>query len=185
MNLSRLCAAAVISGAFLLGGCSLPVPPEHYAQETPKLDIQRYFNGTLDVHGMFQNRAGTVEKRFTVLMRCSWNGDVGTLDEEFVYSDGTRQRRVWTLRKTSEGHYIGTAPDVVGEAQVDVSGNAMRLRYVLALPVGDKVYNIDFDDWMYLIDDRVMLNRAQMSKFNFGLGSLTVVFNRRADQVAR
>jgi hypothetical protein len=54
---------------------------------------------------------------------------------------------------------------------------------VLALPVGDKVYNVDFDDWMYLIDDRVMLNRAQMSKFNFGLGSLTVVFNRRSDQV--
>ena len=66
-----------------------------------------------------------------------------------------------------------------------VSGNAMRLRYVLALPVGDKVYNVDFDDWMYPIDDRVMLNRAQMSKFNFGLGGLTVVFNRRAGQVAR
>ena len=28
-----------------------------------------------------------------------------------------------------------------------------------------------------------MLNRAQMSKFNFGLGSLTVVFNRRDGQV--
>lgn len=183
MKITRLCAATAIACAFLLNGCSLPVQPEHYAQETPKLDIQRYFNGTLDVHGMFQNRAGTVEKRFTVLMRCSWNGDVGTLDEEFVYSDGTKQRRVWTLRKTSEGRYTGTAPDVVGEAKVEVSGNAMRLQYVLALPVGDKVYNVDFDDWMYLIDDRVMLNRAQMSKFNFGLGSLTVVFNRRDGQV--
>ena len=151
MKITRLCAATAIACAFLLNGCSLPVQPEHYAQETPKLDIQRYFNGTLD--------------------------------EEFVYSDGTKQRRVWTLRKTSEGRYIGTAPDVVGEAKVEVSGNAMRLQYVLALPVGDKVYNVDFDDWMYLIDDRVMLNRAQMSKFNFGLGSLTVVFNRRDGQV--
>ena len=138
--LARLSAAAVIGSAILLGGCSLPVQPQHYAQETPKLDIQRYFNGTLDVHGMFQNRAGTVEKRFTVLMRCGWTGDVGTLDEEFVYSDGSKQRRVWTLRKTSEGRYIGSAPDVVGEAKVEVSGNAMRLRLRLARLLPYRLY---------------------------------------------
>ena len=181
MNLPRLCAAALIAGAAFLSGCSVPVQPEHYAQESPKLDIQRYFNGTLDVHGMFQDRSGTVEKRFTVLMRCRWDGDVGTLDEEFSYSDGSKQRRVWTLRKTAPGRYTGTAPDVVGEATVVVAGNAMRLQYVLALPVDGKVYNVDFDDWLYLIDDRVMLNRASMSKFGFGLGSLTVAFNRREE----
>ncbi|NGZ85767.1 DUF3833 domain-containing protein [Duganella aceris] len=182
MNPPRLCAAILIAAA-LLTGCATPVQPEHYAQQSPKLDIQRYFNGTLDVHGMFQDRSGTVQKRFTVLMRCHWDGDVGTLDEEFSYSDGSKQRRVWTLRKTAPGRYTGTAPDVVGEASVDVAGNAMRLRYVLALPVDDKVYNVDFDDWLYLIDDRVMLNRASMSKFGFGLGSLTVAFNRREAQV--
>lgn len=181
MNLPHLCGAALIAGAVLLSGCSTPVGPEHYAQQSPKLDIQRYFNGTLDVHGMFQDRSGTVQKRFTVLMRCRWDGDVGTLDEEFSYSDGSKQRRVWTLRKTAPGRYTGTAPDVVGEAAVVVAGNAMRLQYVLALPVDGKVYNVDFDDWLYLIDDRVMLNRASMSKFGFGLGSLTVAFNRREE----
>ena len=185
MNLPHLCGAALIAGAALLSGCSTPVGPEHYAQQSPKLDIQRYFNGMLDVHGMFQDRSGTVEKRFTVLMRCHWVGDVGTLDEEFSYSDGSKQRRVWTLRKTAPGRYTGTAPDVVGTASVEVAGNAMRLQYVLALPVDGKVYNVDFDDWLYLIDDRVMLNRASMSKFGFGLGSLTVAFNRRDEQVSR
>lgn len=182
MKPARLCAAVLIVGAALLSGCSAPVQPEHYARESPKLDIQRYFNGTLDVHGMFQDRSGTVQKRFTVLMRCHWDGDVGTLDEEFSYSDGSRQRRVWTLRRTAPGRYSGTAPDVVGEAMVEVAGNTMRLQYVLALPVDGKVYNVDFDDWLYLIDDRVMLNRAQMSKFGFGLGSLTVAFTRRDQQ---
>lgn len=185
MNLTSLYAVALIGGASLLSGCAAPVRPEHYAQQSPKLDIQRYFNGTLDVHGMFQDRSGTVEKRFTVLMRCHWDGDVGTLDEEFSYSDGGKQRRVWTLRKTAPGRYTGTAPDVVGEATVEVAGNAMRLQYVLALPVDGKVYDVDFDDWLYLIDDRVMLNRASMSKFGFGLGSLTVAFNRRDGQVPR
>ncbi|MFS2006720.1 DUF3833 domain-containing protein [Duganella sp. CT11-25] len=181
----RLFAACLIAGTALLSGCSSPVQPEHYASQSPKLDIQRYFDGTLDVHGMFQDRSGTVEKRFTVLMRCHWEGGVGTLDEEFRYSDGTTQRRVWTLRKTAPGRYTGTAPDVVGTATVEVAGNAMRLQYVLALPVDGKVYNVDFDDWLYLIDDRVMLNRASMSKFGFGLGSLTVAFTRRDEQVRR
>lgn len=176
----RVCTAALmLAGAALLSGCSAPVTPDHYAQQTPKLDIERYFNGTLDVHGMYQDRAGTVQKRFTVLMRCHWNDGVGTLEEDFSYADGSKQRRVWTLRRTAPGRYTGTAPDVVGEASVEVAGNAMRLRYVLEVPSDGKIYNVNFDDWLYLIDDRVMLNRASMSKFGFGLGSLTVAFNKR------
>ncbi len=33
---------------------------------------------------------------------------------------------------------------------------------------------------MYLIDDRVMLNRATMSKFGFRLGEITLSFTKRA-----
>ena len=36
------------------------------------------------------------------------------------------------------------------------------------------------DDWMYLIDDRVMLNRATMSKFGVRLGEITLSFTKRA-----
>lgn len=173
-----LLAAVAVS----MGGCSSPVGPEFYAQQTPVLDIEHYFNGTLDAHGMFQDRSGKVEKRFTVLMHCHWHDGIGTLEEDFSYADGSKQHRLWTLHKTAPGHYTGTAPDVVGDASVDVAGNAMRLRYVLQVPSGGTIYNLDFDDWLYLIDDRVMLNRAAMSKFGFGLGSLTVAFNRRGDE---
>ena len=50
---------------------------------------------------------------------------------------------------------------------------------MLALPVGDKVYNVNFDDWMFLMDDKVMLNRAVMSKFGFRLGEVTLSFRKR------
>jgi len=39
---------------------------------------------------------------------------------------------------------------------------------------------VDLDDWMYLIDDRVMLNRATMSKFGVRLGEITLSFTKRA-----
>jgi len=150
-----------------------------YAKEKPTLDLEQYFDGTVDAWGMFQNRSGEVVKRFTVVIHCSWQGEVGTLDEDFSYADGTRQKRVWTLTKQANGQFIGTAPDVVGEAIGKVSGNTLNWKYVLALPVGGKVYNVNFDDWMFLMDDKVMLNRAVMSKFGIRLGEVTLSFRKR------
>ncbi len=169
---------ALVMGMLMLSACST-TDMALYAKEKPALDMQQYFNGTVDAWGMFQNRKGEVVKRFNVVIQCSWQGDVGTLDEDFIYSDGTKQKRVWTLKKQPNGQYIGTADDVVGEAVGVVSGNALNWKYVLALPVDDKVYNVNFDDWMILMDDKVMLNRAVMSKFGFKLGEVTLSFRKR------
>jgi hypothetical protein len=114
-------------------------------------------------------------------MRCTWQGDVGTLDEDFTYSDGKKQKRIWTLKKVGPNRFIGTASDVVGEAVGVVSGNALRWQYVLALPVDDQVYNMNFEDWMFQMDDKVMLNRAVMSKFGIRLGEVTLSFTKRVE----
>ena len=169
------CGIAVIVAA----GCSTP-KPELYAKEQPRLEVEQYFNGTLDAHGMFQDRSGAVIKRFVVVMRASWQGDTGTLDEDFVYADGTKQKRVWTLKKTGQGRFTATAPDVVGTAQGIVSGNSLNWKYVLALPVDGKIVNVDMDDWMFLIDQKVMLNRTAMSKYGVNLGNVTLSFSKRA-----
>jgi hypothetical protein len=176
MRLATVLIAA--AAAVTLTACTAPKPAQ-YADEKPVLDVQAYFNGTLDAHGMFQDRFGKVVKRFVVVMRCTWNGDVGTLDEDFVYSDGTRQKRVWTLQKTGPGRFSATAPDVVGTAEGIVSGNALRWQYVLSLPVGERVIDVSMDDWMFLIDERVMLNRTAMSKLGVDLGNVTLSFTKR------
>ena len=96
-------------------GCAGPHISD-YAAEKPVLDLRHYFNGTLDAYGVFTDRSGKVVKRFTVVMHCSWTGDNGVLDEDFVYSDGTKQKRIWRLKRFADGRYTGTADDVVGEA---------------------------------------------------------------------
>ncbi len=176
MRYLKLILATV--AATVLVSCA-PIQPSQYAAEKPVLDIKQYFNGTLDAWGMFQDRSGKVVKRFTVVMRCTWDGDVGTLDEDFIYSDGTKQKRVWTIRQVAPGSYVGTASDVVGEAIGTASGNALNWKYVLALPVDGKIYHMQMDDWMILMDDRVMLNRTAMSKFGVGLGEVTLSFTKR------
>jgi len=161
-----------------LWGCS-SVKIDEYRAETPVLELRDYFDGTIDAWGMFQDRSGKVVKRFHVLIEASWQGDTGTLDEQFTYSDGTTQRRVWTITRLGPGRYSGRADDVVGEAAGEAAGNALRWRYVLALPVAGKVYHVDFDDWMFLMDDKVMLNRSYMSKWGFDLGEITLTFVKR------
>ncbi|MDX1668087.1 MAG: DUF3833 domain-containing protein, partial [Limnobacter sp.] len=152
--------------------------PGDYAGEQPKLDLKEYFNGTLDAWGVFQDRNGKVVKRFTVVMKCSWDGNTGVLDEDFTYSDGTKEKRVWTIVKNGD-QYTGTAGDVVGQATGVASGNALNWSYTLRLPVEDSVYEVQFDDWMYLMDEKTMLNRAVMSKFGVELGEVFLSFRKR------
>jgi hypothetical protein len=163
----------------LLGGCASPAL-ERYRSETPPLDLPAYFNGTLDGWGMFQDRSGEVKKRFHVVIDARWQGDVGTLDEHFQWADGTTSRRVWTLTRQADGRWQGQADDVVGPARGEVAGNALRWQYVLSLPVDGRVWHVDFDDWMFLIDERTLLNRAVMSKWGIRLGEVTVSFTRRS-----
>ena len=179
-NLTALWRRPLLALCTLIGlsGCS-GIEVTQYANEQPALDLKRYFNGTIDAYGMFQKRSGEVIKRFHVVIESRWQGDVGTLDEKFTYSDGTTQQRIWTITKTGPQSYRGTASDVVGEAVGESSGNALRWRYVLALPVDDKIYNVDFDDWMFLMDERIMLNRSAMSKWGFDLGEVTLTFVKR------
>jgi hypothetical protein len=169
----------LLASILALSSCST-TPVESYKGEQPLLDLERYFKGTVDGWGMFQDRSGRVLKRFYVRIDATWEGNVGTLDEHFEWSDGKKTRRVWTVTKVDDHRYTGTASDVVGTAAGEAFGNALRWRYVLNLETDDgKTYEVDFDDWMYLIDDRTMLNRSYMSKFGFELGQVTLSFTRR------
>jgi hypothetical protein len=172
-------AALLVLAATLLGGCS-SISPDAYRSEQPRLDVFAYFDGTVDAWGQFEDRSGKVVKRFQVLIRGTVKDDRLTLEEDFAYSDGTKERRVWTITRTAEGGYRGTAADVVGEAEGRSAGNALNWRYTLALEVEGRTWHVNFDDWMFLHEGGVLLNRAEMSKFGIRLGEVFIAFRKRA-----
>lgn len=177
MNTRRHALLALLAGSAVLAGCAGPQVTD-YARERPLLELDRYFNGRILAHGIFQQRGGAVVRRFTVVMDCRWEGNQGVLDEAFSYADGSTQRRVWRLTKHADGRYTGRADDVVGEAQGQTAGNAFRWNYTLRLPVDGTEVEVQFDDWMFLVDERVMLNRATMSKFGVTLGEVLLSFTK-------
>jgi hypothetical protein len=169
MTTRRIWAAAAATTLALaaigpLTGCASAPVAADYAAEKPVLDLKTYFNGELTAHGIFTDRSGKVVRRFTVAMTGTWQGAEGTLDE---------------LTDLGNGRWKGRADDVVGEAAGQAAGNALNWAYTLRLPVDGQVYEVQFDDWMYLMDERVMLNRAVMSKFGIRLGEVTLSFYKR------
>ena len=161
----------------LLNGCSAP-KVQDYAQTQPKLDLFTYFAGQTQAYGQFQDRSGVVKRRFKVAITGTLNDDVLTLDERFVYDDGEKEQRVWVIKRLGDNLYSGTAGDVIGEAVGHSAGSVFSWRYTLDLPYKDSSIQVKFDDWMFLQSDGVMLNRAQVSKWGFNVGEVTLFFSK-------
>ena len=174
--LKRLAALAALVAVLM--GCA-SVAPEEYKSEKPELDLARYFNGTVDGWGMVQDRSGKVLRRFYVKIDAKWEGNVGTLDESFDWSDGKKERRVWTIARAATNGYTGTAADVVGKAAGVAHGNALQWKYVLKLPPEQGGYEVDLDDWMYLVDEDTLLNRSTIEKFGIRFADITIAFRKR------
>ncbi|MFP4312865.1 MAG: DUF3833 domain-containing protein [Alphaproteobacteria bacterium] len=165
----------------ILSACSGP-SLEHYEGAEPKFDLQTYFTGPIKAWGIVQDRKGNITRRFDVDLVGSWEGDTGTLEEEFRYYDGKTDHRTWTITKISDERYEGTAGDILGKASGQVEGNAMRWAYQMDLDVGDKTYRITFDDWMFLMNDGILINRSYLKKFGITVAELTLFMQKQDEK---
>jgi Protein of unknown function (DUF3833) len=163
----------------LLSACSTPQKLDDYADMKPQVDLKTYFNGPIKAWGIIQEPSGKVVSRFDVIMHGAWQGDVGTLKEQFTYYDGTKQERVWTITKLANGKYEGSASDIIDKASGETKGNAVRWAYEMNVPVKGDTYRIQFDDWMWLMNDGVMINRSYLKKFGFTVAELTLFMQKQ------
>ncbi|NVK20380.1 MAG: DUF3833 domain-containing protein [Methylocystaceae bacterium] len=163
-----------------LTGCST-MKPEDFANSNLKFDLFTYFDGQTQAWGIFEDRFGTVRRQFQVDIKGTLDGNVLTLDEQFDYSDGEKDQRIWTIQKMSENRYEGTAADIVGTAQGISAGNALNWAYNMDLKVGDNTIRVKFDDWMFLQEGNVLINRARVSKWGIDIGEVSLFFTKPAN----
>ncbi len=143
--------------------------------------IEDYFDGTVTAEGLVEDRFGKVRRKFAVTIDGHAEGDVFLLDERFTFDDGEISTRIWQVRETAPGRYEGRADDVVGTATGIAEGRELTWTYSLRLPIGKRVWTVDFYDKMYLRDDGVMINIAEMRKWGLTLGRITIAFRRPVD----
>lgn len=167
----------LLSCSLMLAGCA-SVDLSDYRGKKPMFDLATYFTGTVDGWGMVQNRGGKVTQRFYVRIEGRVEGNRLTMEEFFEYDDGRKEQKTWRLVKDGD-RYTGRREDTVGEGEGRQEGNAFNIRYVLRVPVEGRTWDFDMDDWMYLIDDKTVLNRTRMAKFGFRVGEVSVAFRKR------
>ena len=177
----RNVSKSICLAGLLLAGCSSTITD--YQHETPELHLDKFFNGHLVAYGMVQDFRGKVIRRFRAEINASWQDGEGVLDEQFFFNDGEQQTRCWRLTKTGN-QYTGTAGYVGGQASGTTEGNALNWQYVLEIPVNGKVRHIKLNDWLYLVDENNLINRATMSKFGIPVGEITLYIRRESDQPA-
>ena len=158
--------------------CASDMNVKNFENETPRFVLEDYFDGKTKAWGMFHDRFGNLKRSFKVDITGTLDNDSLTLDEKFVYNDGEKESRIWSIKILGNNKYSGTADDVIGEATGISSGNALNWKYKLNLKVKESTVAVDFDDWMFLQDDNILMNRAEVKKWGIVLGVVSITFKK-------
>jgi hypothetical protein len=176
IRLSRRAALAAIPLG--LAACTGKPSFRDPALSARQLRLEEFFDGRLRAQGQFQDIFGTVRRRFDVDIRGDWDGQRLRLVEDFVYEDASTEQRIWTLVKTGDRTWQGTAPGVIGVATGQEDGDRFNWRYEIDLPVPDGTLRVTFDDWMWLMSDDRLLNIAYMKRFGVDIGQVVINFEK-------
>lgn len=163
---------------FVLFGSACSTSLKDYKGTQPAFKLEQFLNGPLKAWGMVENRSGKVTDRFVVDMQGSWKNNVGTLEEYFTYDDGRKETRIWTIKKQGN-QYIGTAADVIGQANGESQGFAFTWNYTLHLKTKKRTVNVQLKDWIYQIDKNTVINTADIKKFGITFGKVTLFIQRQ------
>lgn len=177
--LSIILFSSILRGILLAGlsGCAVSI--NQYKDEKPPLIVEHFFSGDLEAFGVVAERSGKAIKRFSCVMHGTWDGKTLVLQEDFTWSDGSLQRRVWRLTRNPDGTFSGTADDVVGVAFGEVAGNTLHLVYELSVPVDGSTKILHVDDWLYLVNDSVIINHSELTKFGFKAAEVFLTIQKK------
>ena len=163
-----------------LSACS-KIDMEQFKNNTPKLDLFSFFEGNTVAYGIFEDRFGNLKRQFRVNISGTIVDETLTLDEDFLYDDGEKDKRIWKIKKITKKDkiiYEGKAEDIEGTATGSISGNTLNWSYDIYLNIKGSNIKVHFNDWIYKQSENLAINRAYVSKFGINIGSVTLVFLR-------
>ncbi len=154
--------------------------PADYAETGPAFSLTEHLMGDIQSEGVIFGPTGKVTNSFTARMVGEWNGKTGTLSEDFTYSNGRKQQRLWYLTQTGENTFVATADDIIGEATGVISGASLMMRYRIVLPEEAGGHVLDATDWLYLTESGAIMNKSEMRKFGIKVAELVATMRPAA-----
>ena len=149
---------------------------EDFENTNPEFKLMEFFEGNVKAWGIVEDRFGNIRRQFKVDMKGTIENDILTLEEDFVYADGEIDKRIWKFSKLDEISYKGLANDIIGEAIAKEQGNAFNMKYKMDLDLGFAELRVNFNDWMFKIDEETIINKATINKFGLNIATVTVSY---------
>lgn len=155
--------------------------PSDYADTGPAFSLKTHLSGEILSEGLIYGPTGKMTNSFVARMVGEWDGDTGTLSEEFTYSNGKQQSRKWYLKLGEGNSFTATAEDIVGEARGTVSGSTIKMEYQIVLPEDAGGHTLTAIDWLYLTENGVIMNKSEMRKFGIKVAELIATMRPNPD----
>lgn len=152
--------------------------PEDYSR-APQFDLRKHLQGPILCEGVIYGPTGRVTSRFVADFHARWDGNIGTMTEEFRYDSGTTQNREWRLTLGNDGRIRAEADDLVGEGTGRQEGSAVQLKYRIQLPESAGGHVLDTTDWMYLVENGAIINRSQFRKYGIKVAELVATMRKK------
>ena len=160
--------------------CSCGIKEEKYTSMQPTLRLEEFFDGSVKLWGIVQDRSGNIVNRFDARIDGKWNGKNGVLDELFTYYDsGKQEKRIWNITIIDDLHYEGTANDIIGTGTGRAYGNAVYWSYEMDIVVDGSSYRLAFEDWMWAMRDGAVMNRSYLKKFGITVAEVTIFMQKQ------
>lgn len=167
----------IVALAFVVVSCG-SANIEQHQDTTPDLSLEQFFDGKLKAYGIVLDRLGNLLRRFEVDLVGQWTGNQGELKEWFVFDDGEKTTRTWQLTRVGEKQYQGKAEDVIGIAEGTSAGSALYWQYQLKVPVDGTIHKVTLDDWMFLLDNKRLFNKTEMTMFGVKVGEVILYIEK-------
>ncbi|MFM8701571.1 MAG: DUF3833 family protein [Hyphomicrobiales bacterium] len=144
------------------------------------LVLEKFFVGNLSAKGEFTNIWSGNKRGLTVEMKGRWNGSVLELVEDFVYSDGEKDKKTWIFTKLGDGVYSGLREDVTTPANVRQDGDAITFSYTARIKTSDGGgMDLSFYDRLEMIDAKTVRNTADVYWLGFiKVGEVELIITR-------
>lgn len=154
------------------GSNEQPAPEAKFSQLEPVFDFRQHLNGPMTCNGMIFGPTGSVVSQFVADMHGEWDGTEGELREYYRYANGETEERIWQISLLKAGGYSMHAKDLIGVGSGQMRQSAACSRYRIRLgPKGGNLA-VSAEDWMYLSEGGVILNRNKLKKFGVKVAEL-------------
>jgi len=159
--------------------------PRDYADSGPLFSLKEHLSGEILSEGLIYGPTGKMTNSFVATMLGEWDGDSGTLSENFTYSNGAQQTRKWYLKLGPNNTFTATADDIVGTAQGVISGSTVKMTYKIVLPEDSGGHTLTATDWLYRTENGVIMNRSELRKFGIKVAELVATMRPQNVEMMR